>query len=493
MIRPVAVRRYPETDDTSPLVSRGDAADAGPPVLEPGRDARHCVACVPSAVAIGVSVALALRNAEKECAMTNMNAIMPGMRLVAATACALACASAQATDGDLDVSFGEVGIALAGDESNPLPPRPLVQPDGGIVLCASQGDVILTRFLAGGVVDSAFGIDGRAVIDFGTSNNDDRCLATALDAHGRILVQGAGADDRLTIARLTAGGTSDATFGAGTGRVVLETSPARAVAVLPDGRILVAGSQVGPGFGIDFVIARLQADGALDTGFNAGGYVSFDVGGNDFANALVVDADGRILVASSEGSVARLSPGGRLDAGFGENGRVQLLTSLGMYLRSMRLDRDGSILLAGLAGSGVNEDMALARLRQNGSPDSAFGNGGLVRVAFDVAANGSDVANDLALQDDGKIVLVGAASTSGTLPVAAAARLNADGSLDARFGVQGRATFALGVEPSVCPFFGVALQAGRIVASGTVRATATERKAMAVRLANDLMFRDGFE
>lgn len=429
--------------------------------------------------------------------MTNGNAVRHRLRRVAAAMCVLACATISATvgatDGDLDASFGEAGVALAGLESNPLPPRPLVQVDGGIIVCTSHGDVVLTRFLAGGGVDAAFGIDGRATIDFGTSNNDDRCLATALDARGRILVQGAGADGRLTLARLTADGASDTTFGASTGRVVLETSPARGVAVLPDGGILVAGHQVGPGFGIDFVIARLHADGALDTGFSAGGYASFDVDGNDFANALLVDAAGRILVASSEGSVARLLPGGLPDPGFGDDGRVRLLASFGMHVRSMRLGRDASLLLAGFVGSGANEDMALARLRGNGSPDAAFGGGGLARVAFDLVANGSDVANDLALQGDGKIVLVGAASTSGTLPIAAAARLNADGSLDAQFGAQGRATFAFGVEPSVSPFFGVALQAGRIVAGGTVRATATERGAMAVRLANNLVFTDGFE
>src|SRR4051812_47278133 len=142
-------------------------------------------------------------------------------------------------------------------------------------------------------------------------------------------------------------GDLDPSF-SGDGRVSTLTSPdtfvARAVAVQPDGRIVVAGyscdtGTCGPTGNSSFRLLRYAADGGLDTGFGSGGVVTTALGaGRSQAFDVVVRPDGRIVaggVASADASdpgsfaLAAYRPDGRLDPGFGAGGRAILRVGQG--------------------------------------------------------------------------------------------------------------------------------------------------------------------
>ena len=139
------------------------------------------------------------------------------------------CASAQAADGDLDPSFGTDGFRITGitDAYSIVPLGMAVQPDGKIVACGGEGtypavDFYVARFTADGELDASFSFDGRTTIDFG--GNTDICNGLAIQTDGKIVVAGSTQPDGdpnvdFAVARLNADGTLDtATFGAGTGK-----------------------------------------------------------------------------------------------------------------------------------------------------------------------------------------------------------------------------------------------------------------------------------
>src|SRR5437764_451212 len=130
-----------------------------------------------------------------------------------------------------------------------------------------------------------------------------------------------------------AAGTMDPTFGV-SGRVLNNLGFASAFAtcmsVQPNGKLLVGGrAQVGSGY--DFLLARFNANGSLDTTFGSHGVVTTDFGSDqDAASAMVVQADGKIVLAGQTLSVgtsydfalARFNANGSLDTTFGSAGHV---------------------------------------------------------------------------------------------------------------------------------------------------------------------------
>src|SRR5687768_8651350 len=231
-------------------------------------------------------------------------------------------------------------------------------------------------------------------------------------------------------------------------------------------------------------------DGQLDPTFGGGdGRVNdnFDgVGRNDQANAVVVQPDGRIVVAVQapfpdrgyDFGLARYNPDGTLDPTFGAGGKV--LTDFPYPVNSgdrplaLALQPDGKIVAAGTA----NLDFALARYNADGSLDASFGAGGL--VVTDFFANG-DTAYGVSVQPDGKIVAAGQAfRPNSTGSDFAVARYNADGSPDTTFGDADAGTGArLGRVATDFEAWndigrGVALQAdGRIVVAGYAQTPST--------------------
>jgi uncharacterized delta-60 repeat protein len=247
-----------------------------------------------------------------------------------------------------------------------------------------------------------------------------------------------------------AAGELDPTFGTG-GRVLTDVSgtggsdDAQALVIQPDGKIVVAGTSRGG----DFALARYNLDGSLDFSFGAGGRVLTDdvsgTGSFDQGRALALQADGKIVVAGRSGfdfALARYNPDGSLDASFGVGGRVRTdFTGTGTFeevANALAIQPDGKIVLAGTADEPGPPDFefALARYNPDGSLDASFGVGGLVLTDVN-GADGFDDASGLAIQPDGKIVVAGTLEVGGGSDFALA-RYNPDGSLDPSFGVGGR-------------------------------------------------------
>ncbi|MFJ8631402.1 calcium-binding protein [Streptomyces sp. NPDC093568] len=176
-------------------------------------------------------------------------------------------------------------------------------------------------------------------------------------------------------------------------------------------------------------------------------------------------ATGLALVLTVPG--AALAAPGDLDPSFDGDGRV--VTDFGGYdeSRGMALQPDGKIVTVGLLQpyESGEVDFALARYNSNGSPDPGFGTGG--RVITDVRGS-EDYANGVAVQADGKIVVVGRTSDPETLiPEFTVVRYNADGTLDTGFGTGGTVVTEFGTG-GPAEAFSVQVQAnGGIVAVGS--------------------------
>lgn len=333
-------------------------------------------------------------------------------------------------------------IVVAGQTSGPQDPTG----DG-------PTDVALLRLLDDGEVDPDFGTqEGVTVTDLAGGNDLARGLAVL--PSGELVVAGLARRQARTdyaLVKYSADGVQDRFFG-GTGvvrtNVVGDVDVARAVAVQPDGKVLVAG-EAHAGAAGDFALVRYQPDGSLDAGFGVGGRLTTDVsGGSDGAHAVLVQPDGAIVVGGAAGrgfdadfAVVRYTPRGELDESFGDGGVV--LADFGEtedVLRALVLQPDGKLLAAGSAvrGGGGSQlplaDFALLRLHPDGAVDQEFGEGGEVTTDFD---GGFDEAHALALQPDGHIVVAGSAAPYFDQHVGLA-RYNASGALDATFDEDGR-------------------------------------------------------
>ena len=177
----------------------------------------------------------------------------------------------------------------------------------------------------------------------------------------------------------------------------------------------------------------------MDPVFGSGGIVLAAVGNFGKINDMALQPDGKIIAAgianstnSRDFGLARFNPNGTLDTSFGVNGTV--ITDLGGQdvINGVALQNDGKIVAAGRTGFSA-DGWAVARYNADGSLDSTFGLNGVVITDL---LPGSDVAYDVAVQGDGKIVVVGQASPSATISTTrfAVVRYNADGSLDTTFG-----------------------------------------------------------
>ncbi len=303
-----------------------------------------------------------------------------------------------------------------------------------------------------GEVDPSFSGDGKATITFDLGGaGTDRCGDVALQADGKIVVVGTvqtATDSDFGVARLNADGSPDVSF-SGDGKTSIDfgvsTDEAWAVDLLPDGRIVVAGTALIASLGFRFGVARLESDGSLDTSFSGDGKAYVDFGQvEERAWDVAVQPDGKIVVAGGATywmneyhyAIARLNPNGTLDNSFGGDGTV-MTSFVGDFdmAKSIAIQLDGKIVVAGgMEDLYYNGEFAVARFNTNGSLDTSFNGTGKVTVGFDVVAYGHDGAEAVAIQPDGKIVLGGEvqANASGKHDFGAA-RLHANGSLDTSF------------------------------------------------------------
>ena len=224
------------------------------------------------------------------------------------------------------------------------------------------------------------------------------------------------------VVRYNADGTLDTTLnGTGSAMIAMRggtsNDSVQSIILQPDGKIIVAGfCYPAAGNGIQFCFARLNGDGSLDATLNVTGSVSAAIGsGGDLAFAVALQPDGKILMSgrcfnggnSDDFCLARFNTNGSFDTTLGGTGKI--VTTMGVGADSayaMAVQPDGKILLAGSCFNGANnDDFCLLRYHANGTLDTSM-NGGSSAI-FTAIGGGADIAIAIALQPDGKIVLAG--------------------------------------------------------------------------------------
>ena len=335
----------------------------------------------------------------------------------------------------LDPAFGTGGkattTAFGGDRSSMA-----LQPDGKVVLAGGTFTAfVLARFDVDGTLDDSFGTGGLVTTNIGGPFSQEEALGVAIQPDDMIVVAGYTNRDDVTVARYQPDGQLDETFGAGGIVTGIAKGVANDVTIQPDGLIVLAGratldSPRGDDFD-DLLVARLLANGQPDPSFGVGGQVVTDVGGlnNEAQNVVVQPADEMIVLS-------------------------------------------GSSRNPGSSGVGIDHHTDIARYGPNGQPDPTFGNGGTLTLDAFVGA-------DLAVQPDGRLLLVGTADTTpptsppGSVTELSVMRLESDGSPDETFGDHGTTNVSMTALTSVTGDPGrdggaaLALQPdGRIVIAG---------------------------
>jgi uncharacterized delta-60 repeat protein len=320
----------------------------------------------------------------------------------------------------LDPTFdgdGRMSAQVSGGHTEAV----VVQPDGMIVSAGGGSDFNLTRVDADGVLDETFDGDGIVTTNLGGS---DIAMDVALQPDGKIVAVGKSGSD-WAIVRYLANGTPDSGFGTnGNGIVKTDfdagTDTANGVVVDPDGRIVVAGSAAisppGGFFEHDFAVARYDEDGILDLAFGGGdGLVTTDFGGGtDLGNDVALDANGRIIVG----------------------GQVEQSTASG-----------------------------LVRYETNGDHDTSFDGGPVFS-----SSGGRAIIKGVAVRpDDGRIVVAGSVSSGVSEHDFALAVYRTDGDVDSSFGALGLVTTDVSPGQAFADDFAedLAIQAdGKIVVAG---------------------------
>jgi uncharacterized delta-60 repeat protein len=447
-------------------------------------------------------------------------ACRPGRSALAA--CLLVLAQvAGAADWNLDTAFnGGYAFAdwaltagtqthLATDASGAVFVATTVRPASGF-----DREFAVAKFRANGSLDTGFGFFGLRTLDFDlVADGFDQLHGVRALASGRLMLLGtaevAGNAYVPALARLTAAGNADASFGSD-GRRVITTAPwpladieLPLVAHQPDGKYLFGGwCDDGPSQR-SAVVLRVDADGEPDPAFGNGGWASLPVPWPSRFSSITLDRAGRIVLAGFDGDLsndphmpllARFLPDGSPDLGFGIGTGYVRLTNVplappqgGWLGHALAADRDGSLLLS----LTIDEDMdamdgGIVRVTADGTLDTAFGVNGLRRIDPE---NGARI-DALAVRSDGRIVATGFINHTGGSRDVLVARLRADGSLDSGFSGDGLVRFELDPETDGASALG--LQAGKPLLAGYAN-RGGDWDAFALRLQSDLIFSDGIE
>ncbi|MEM9300510.1 MAG: delta-60 repeat domain-containing protein [Pseudomonadota bacterium] len=378
---------------------------------------------------------------------------------------AITLSSAHAA-GEVDTSFGENGLAattllpdLPGVRANSA----VVLPDGRIVVGGTaivtftESEIVLAAYLPDGTLDTSFGSDGIVRPDY--PEMDDQLASMTVTRDGNIVIVGiaeiAVADQDLLIGMFSPSGDPVESFGEG-GAVRRDVTDfrdsARAVAAHPDGGIVLAAAFVPDESNLldrDFAVLKYLADGTPDPNFGVDGLVITDFGNfEDEATAVAVQDDGRIIVAGGAGferdfsdigfrsdfGLVRYLPDGSLDPSFGDDGRVRTPVQFRSRIVDVILTENGNIIVIGESQTELLQRVvALAFYRADGTLDTARGDAGVLLLEsfsdFPFACG-----RCLLQQADGGI-LVGVNDV--TTPESGVIALNADGTIDRAFGVDG--------------------------------------------------------
>jgi uncharacterized delta-60 repeat protein len=425
--------------------------------------------------------------------------------------------------GALDPIFGSggitFGVTVTGSDRWPYSKNLIVQPDKKIIQTvtlstSSRYDFGLIRYRADGKLDSAFGTNGRVTAQVGPG--ESQAEASALQSDGKIVSVGSatssGYQRGFGLVRYHSNGKVDSSFGVN-GRVITQVGPyydyPTSIAIQPDGKIIVAGASYDDYYTGAFAILRYNSNGSLDASFGQNGKIITHPGplisyiGNiyfgrhadEYASAVVIQPDGKIVVAGKSYSYAgcydyyggiycnpalavlRFNTNGIVDSSFGINGKIVDSVKL-LYPSSAVLQNDGKIVIT---GSGYNGSFTTARFKTNGSPDSSFGNNGI--SVIQPVAGGNSWGASVTIQPDEKIVVAGTTGYDFTV-----ARFLTDGNLDNTFNGNGVLVFHIGPPGSNDEASGVGIQDNKIVVGCRSRETNVTNIAMLRLLDNGQSF-----
>ena len=362
----------------------------------------------------------------------------------------------------------------------------LIQGDGRIVAGGRTGnsntDFVVVRYTIYGAIDGTFGgygvPAGRTITPIGPG--EDLLTSLAIRPDGKLLAAGsatfATGVSNYAVARYNLNGTLDTSFDKD--GILMDYKPSNLTdyygsAVQPDGKIITVGVSR-TGTNSDFAIARYNVNGTLDNTFSNDGMTIIDFGGADVAASVVVQPNGKIVVAgtgsaggAADYAVARLNSDGSLDNSFGGTGKV--LTDFSGFAdnaNTVVLQQDGKIVVSGhsIFGNGPGKiGFAIARYNIDGSLDNTFSGDG--KVVKTISPN--DYCTGMVIQPDGKLVLSGVSYIGNPYGITdfILMRFNPDGSPDASFNGNGYVVTDLHgpIDEAYC----VALQAdGKIVVGG---------------------------
>lgn len=281
-----------------------------------------------------------------------------------------------------------------------------------------SGDIFVIRLNIDGSLDNTFGTNGISIAD----NSNDIAETVSIQNDGKILVGGY-TDSNFTVARFNIDGTLDTTFGIN-GWAITEFDAAvsyvKDMAIQNDGKIVLAGFAISSAL-YKMAAARLNSDGSLDNSFGTNGKVIFNIGyGNDFAEGVVIQDDGKIVLGGHKWisnfelkydlAAVRLNEDGSFDTTYGDNGvTTARIVDGSNYSDNMLIQADGKVIIVGHTILDGEYNLAMVRFETNGDLDSTFGTDGMVNTDFE---GGEDYGKGVALQPDNKIVLAGETFTT---------------------------------------------------------------------------------
>ncbi|MEK6742678.1 MAG: beta-propeller fold lactonase family protein [Nitrospirota bacterium] len=294
-----------------------------------------------------------------------------------------------------------------------------------------------------GLLDTSFDTDGMAVTSFGTSTAS-QATGLAVQPDGKIVVVAnswwvGGPTSASHIIRYNPDGTLDPGFGSSgivsvlTGTVIPTTY---AIAIQPDGKIIIAGSS-----GPDSFIARYLPDGRLDNSANdplgnlaGSGWLAVNHGGGDRYNGLAIASDGTIVATGQAVpgsawvfSLLRLSTSGSVITSVTATAR----SSANDYGHAVAISGDGSIFVGGDSWITSESDFALIKFNSSGSKVN--------QSVLDVGFGKRELGRAIGIQSNGKVLMAGPAGCDSlSKSCFGILRFNADATIDTGFGASGK-------------------------------------------------------
>lgn len=336
-------------------------------------------------------------------------------------------------------------------------------------------DLCLVRLKPNGDIDSTFATDGYFKYDHAGESDfiydgvilpDDKILACGA-------VSNSADDTEIMLLRLNSDGTLDNTFGGGDGMAIhtINTGQdyANSLVVLSDGSIMIVGSTAAPGMlTTRGLIMKFDELGEVDENYGFNGYSILAYGtDSDIFKSMVVMPDGGLMVVgyssinfSNVGWVCKVDAEGALDSTFGTSGHYIYDTGTAAFVDIVYYGN--RYVVCGNRYYGT-DDAVLIALEANGSLSTGFGNNGEAIIDIDEV----DAPFNLFIDDQGGLIVVGAAGPSFFERNSLVFRLDADGALDPTFGVGG--VFNYSFTDTFDVLFGVAEQAdSKLILGGLV-------------------------